>query len=122
MFDLKTLNSCLRMPAMCDQFQKAARNKLEQQTLKRVNTAAIAHLRSLNIHDKNQEEFFEKYVDHLDSTVKVSNSVTPHQVNNSINNLPKNMKKQFKEDQFNDFRDSVSSASSFKSDCSPSTP
>jgi len=46
--DLRTLNACIRMPAMCDQYQKALRQRCNSD-IKKVNKEAINHLRSLQI-------------------------------------------------------------------------
>lgn len=52
--DIKMLNCIVRMPIMCDQFQKAMRKKLSLDAIKKIERETILHLRQ-NINAENQE-------------------------------------------------------------------
>ena len=63
--DIKMLNCIVRLPIMCDQFQKAMRRKQSLDTCKKTERETIFHLRQ-KINAENQEEFFNTFVHRLD--------------------------------------------------------
>ena len=57
--------SILRMPAMCDQFQKALKRKRTADQIRELQQESINHLRN-HVSEANQTEFFDTTVQRLE--------------------------------------------------------
>ena len=63
--DLKLLNACIRVPSMCEFFQKAVKRRTQKEVQTKLNSKISSHLKRFDITDKNQKEFFDKYVQYF---------------------------------------------------------
>ena len=60
------MNSILRIPLMCDQFQKSVRRKAESHQLRKSEREAIKILDSEGINADTQSLYFDKLIEKID--------------------------------------------------------
>lgn len=66
--DLRILNAIMRLPRMSDQFYKTIKKKEQQERFKQREKEAI-YLMNLYVKKTNSDEFFDKFIGHLDKSV-----------------------------------------------------
>ena len=74
--DLRILNAIMRLPRMSDQFYKTIKKREQQEKFEQRKKEAI-YLMDQYVTQGNDDEFFNKFIGHLDKTV-------PEQMNNPI--------------------------------------
>ena len=64
--NLRILNSIIRLPLMCDQFQKAIRRRTETHRAKRAEKEGIKILSEEGINQDTQSQYFDRFIDKVD--------------------------------------------------------
>lgn len=85
--DLKMLNTIVRIPTMCQEFQRIIRTRKDQKRFMQFQKQAINQLVDWKVTDeKSQQVFLENMADNLDrvKTIKASDQYDKDQIKNEI--------------------------------------
>ena len=66
--ELKMLNAIIRLPRMCDQFQKALRRQTETESYAQMQAEAVSKLKPY-INEDNEQEFMDDFLQKLDTKI-----------------------------------------------------
>ena len=66
---MRILNSIIRLPLMCDQFQKAVRRKSETRKAQRAVKEGIKILSEEGINEDTQSQYFDRFIDRIDKNL-----------------------------------------------------
>ena len=62
------LNAIIRLPRMCEQFQKALRRKMESEQFAKMQSEAVSKLKPY-INEKNEQKFMDDFLQELDTKI-----------------------------------------------------
>ena len=66
--EMKMLNAIIRLPRMCDQFQKALRRQMEAGSFTKMQSEAVAKLKPF-INEGNEQKFMDDFLQNLDTKI-----------------------------------------------------
>lgn len=75
-YDLKMLNSIIKAPRLCDEYQKALRRKFEKNKLKKLEMECYVYLKDQMSKFTDEAKFLDHFVTQIDR-IHQANSVQP---------------------------------------------